>query len=71
MTEYKNLAAIEDSEKLFASIRERLPKSTPGVLKPQGIKPEDVYEVVDAQVFIEEPEVTAASSSSPRSRSSA
>src|SRR5215472_6372716 len=30
MTEYKNMAAFMHSEKLFASIRERLPKSTPG-----------------------------------------
>jgi hypothetical protein len=58
MTEYKNLAAFEKSEKLFASIREHLPKSTPGVLKPYGMKPEDVYEMVDSQVFIEEPEVS-------------
>ena len=58
MTEYKNLAAFEESEKLFAAIREQLPKSTPGVLKPQGIKPEDLYEVVDSQVFLEEPEVS-------------
>jgi hypothetical protein len=57
MTEYKNLAAFQESEKLFDSIRERLPKSTPGVLKPQGLKPEDVYEVVDSQVYFEEPEV--------------
>lgn len=58
MTEYKNLNAYEEREKLFASIRERLPKSTPGVLKPQGLRPEDVYEVVDSQVFFDEPEVT-------------
>jgi hypothetical protein len=57
MTEYKNMDAFMKSEKLFASILERLPKSTPGVLKPQGLKPEDVYEIVDSQVFLEEPEV--------------
>jgi len=58
MTEFKNMDAFMKSEKLFASIRERFPKSTPGVLKPQGIKPEDVYEIVDSQLFIEEPEVS-------------
>ena len=58
MTEFKNMDAFMKSEKIFASIRERLPKSTPGVLKPQGLKPEDVYEIVDSQVFIEEPEVS-------------
>jgi hypothetical protein len=57
MTEYKDFASFEQSEKLFASIRERFPKGTPGVLKPQGAKPEDFYEIVDSQVFIEEPEV--------------
>ena len=58
MTEYKNLDAFMQSKKLFASIRERLPKTDPGVLKPQGLKPEDVYEIVDSQVFLEEPEVS-------------
>ena len=58
MTEYKNLDAFMQSQELFASIRERLPKRDPGVLKPQGRKPEDVYEIVDSQVFLEEPEVS-------------
>ena len=58
MTEYRNLAALENREKQFASIRERLLKSTPGLLKPQGAKPEDFYEIVDSQVFIEEPELS-------------
>jgi hypothetical protein len=57
MTEFKNMDAFMKSEKLFASIRQGLPKSTPGVLKPQGLKTEDVYEIVDSQVFLEEPEV--------------
>jgi hypothetical protein len=58
MTEFKNMDAFMKSEKLFSSIRERFPKSTPGVLKPQGTKPEDVYEIVDSQLFLEEPEVS-------------
>ena len=56
MTEYKNVAAFLQREKLFASIRERLPKSTPGVFKPE--KPDDLYETVDSQVFVEEPETS-------------
>jgi len=58
MTEFKNMSAFLKSEKLFASIRERLPEGTPGVLKPQGAKPEDLYEVVDSQVFFDAPELT-------------
>lgn len=57
LTEYQNLAAYSESEKLFASIRERLPKSTPGVFKPT--KPEDLYETVETSVFVEEPDTGA------------
>jgi hypothetical protein len=56
VTEYKNMAAFQESEKLFASIRERLPKSTPGVFKPS--RPVTVPETVDSRVFVEEPEVS-------------
>ena len=56
MTEYKDMAAFMQSEKLFASIRERLPKSTPGVFKPA--KPDNLYKTVDSQVFVEEPETS-------------
>lgn len=58
MTEYKNLDAFMQSKTLFASIRERLPNTDPGVLNPEGLKPEDIYEIVDSQVFLEEPEVS-------------
>ena len=54
MTEYKNMDAFVQSEKLFASIQERLPKSTPGVFKPT--KPDNLYETVDSRVFLDEPE---------------
>ena len=54
ITEYKNMDAFMQSEKLFASIQERLPKSTPGVLRPT--KPDDLYETVDTSVFVEEPD---------------
>ena len=56
MTEYKNLDSFMQSEKLLASIRERLPKSTPGVL--EAVKPDDLYETVDSRVFLEEPETS-------------
>ena len=56
MTQYKNLRAFGQSEKLFASIQERLPKSTPGIFKPT--KPDDLYETVDTRVFVEEPDTT-------------
>lgn len=57
MTEYKNMAAFMHSEKLFASIRERLPKSTPGVLKP--ISPENLYQTLETSVFVDEPDTNA------------
>ena len=56
ITEYKNMAAFLQSERLFASIRERLPKSTPGVFKPAN--PDDLYETADSRVFVEEPETS-------------
>ena len=57
MTEYKNFDAFMQSEKLFASIEERLPKSTPGAFKPTT--PDDLYETVDIRVFWEEPDTSA------------
>lgn len=54
MTVYKNFDAFMQSEKLFASIQERLPKSTPGIFKPT--KPDDLYETVDSRIFVEEPD---------------
>jgi hypothetical protein len=53
LTEYKNMAAFLGREKLFSSIRERLPVSTPGVLKQrQG----DLFEPVGVRVFTEVPD---------------
>jgi hypothetical protein len=54
LTEYKNFATFLGREKLFASIAENLPSSTPGVF-PHDAKPEDLYEVEDSRVFHEEP----------------
>ena len=53
-TEYKNLAAFSEREKLFASILdERGPKSTPGVIS--AAKPEELYATVDTRTFMEQP----------------
>jgi hypothetical protein len=53
LTEYKNQAAFFGREKLFASIVEHLPSTTPGVF-PAG-KREDLFETVDSRVFLEVP----------------
>jgi hypothetical protein len=50
LTEYKNMAAFLGREKLFASIRQRLPSSTPGVVRQRQ---EDLYEPIDARMFME------------------
>jgi hypothetical protein len=52
LTEYRNLAAFSGREKLFASILEHLPISTPGVVP---IKREGLYDTVDTRVFLEQP----------------
>ena len=55
LTEYKNMDAFMGREKLFASIRERLPTDTPGMLKLL-LQPADLFEIVDKGVFLEDPE---------------
>jgi hypothetical protein len=52
LTEYRNLAAFSGREKLFASILEYLPRSTPGVVP---VKREGLFETVDTRVFLEQP----------------
>jgi len=52
LTEYKNLAAFSGREKLFASIQQRLPSSTPGVIP---IQRDGLYETVETRVFLEQP----------------
>jgi hypothetical protein len=49
LTEYKNQAAYDASEKLFSSIRKQLPNNTSGVVRP--LQQEDVYETVSERVF--------------------
>src|SRR6266705_4496346 len=57
LTEYRNLAAFSGREKLFASILEHLPSSTPGVVP---IKREGLFETVETRVFLEQPAVANA-----------
>jgi hypothetical protein len=52
LTEYRNLAAFSGREKLFASITEHLPSSTPGVIPT---KREELYDTVDTRVFLDQP----------------
>jgi hypothetical protein len=52
LTEYRNLAAFSGREKLFASIQERLPSSTPGVIP---IRRDGLYDTVETRVFLEQP----------------
>ncbi len=49
LTEFKNQAAYDAREVLFASIREQLPNNTSGILRPP--KQEDLYETVSTRVF--------------------
>jgi hypothetical protein len=53
LTEYKNMAAFLGREKLFASIREHLPSSIPGVVRQRQ---EDLFEPVGAHMFTEVPD---------------
>jgi hypothetical protein len=52
LTEYRNMAAFLEREKTFASIREHLPSSTPGVLR---LEREDLYKTMDGHLFVEVP----------------
>jgi hypothetical protein len=52
VTEYKDAATFTDHFRLFASIMERLPSATPGVMRQSQ---KDLYELVDSRVFMEVP----------------
>jgi hypothetical protein len=60
LTEYKDMDAFMESEKLFASIREHRPKGfeTGGVMRMRS-SPEDLFETLNTQVFLEEPDTNA------------
>lgn len=49
LTEFRNPAAYVAREGLFASIRKRLPKNTPAVVRPP--RQEDLYEAVSTSVY--------------------
>lgn len=51
MTEYKNQAAYDGREKLFASILKRLPDNTAGII--QRYKKEDLFESVKTRVLLD------------------
>lgn len=53
MTEYKNMDAFLQSQKMFASMREQLSANTPGVIRPRP--PEELFETLNTQLFLEEP----------------
>jgi hypothetical protein len=52
LTEYKNLDAFMECQKLFDSMRERPRWQTGGVIKPWAL--EDLFEMLNTQVFVEE-----------------
>jgi len=55
LTEYKNLDAFMESQRLlFDSMRERPRWQTGGVIKPWAA--EDLFETLNTQVFLEEPD---------------
>src|SRR5260370_29319096 len=55
LTEYKNLDAFMESQRLlFDSMRERPRWQTGGVIKPWAV--EDLFETLNTQVFLEEPD---------------
>jgi hypothetical protein len=57
LTEYKNLDAFMESQRLFDSMREPPRWQTGGVIKPWAI--EDLYETLNTQVFLEEPSTSS------------
>ena len=57
LTEYKNLDAYMESQRLFDSMRELPRGQTGGVIKPW--KMGDLYETLNTQVFLEEPDTSS------------
>jgi len=53
LTEYKNMDAFMESQKVFAAMREHTNWQTGGVVKPRAL--EDLVEGLNTQVFVEEP----------------
>ena len=58
LTEYKSMDAFKESQKFFASMREPTRRfQTGGVIKPWA--PEDLFEILNTQVFVEEPDTSS------------
>jgi len=53
LTEYKNLDAFMESQRLFNSMRERPRWQTGGLVRL--LSPEEFFETLNTQVFVEEP----------------
>jgi hypothetical protein len=63
LTEFKNSAAYDAREKLFASIRKQLPNDTSAVIRPAQ---SELYETVSTRVFEDYSDTTSGSDCSPR-----
>jgi len=56
LTEYKNMDAFMESQKVFDAMRERINWQTGGVVRQ--LSPEGLFEPLITQVFLEEPDTT-------------
>jgi hypothetical protein len=57
LTEYKNLDAFMESQRLFDLVRELPRWQTGSVIKPWAV--EDLFETLNTQVFLEEPDTSS------------
>ena len=60
LTEYKNMDAFMESQKVFAAMREHTNWQTGGVVRIRPRALEDLVEGLNTEVFVEEPETSAA-----------
>ena len=56
VTEYKNMDAFMESQKVFAAMRERINWQTGGVVRQ--LSPEGLFEPLITQMFVEEPDTS-------------
>ena len=57
LTEYKNMDAFMESQRVFAAMREHTNWQTGAVVKPRAL--EDLIDGLNTQVFVEEPETSS------------
>ena len=57
LTKYKSVDAYLESQKVFPLMREHLPTTEPGFIFRQ-FSLDDLFEAMNSQVFVEEPETT-------------